>query len=633
MDIKTRINITQQTNKYECGVCVLTSLYNYYYHFEKITKQQILDKASINENGLTIFDFEILANKFNLETDSYEINWNEFEDLKINYPFVCLIKSKFENNHYVIVVKNKKYILVYDSCYFKPKRYSYANFRDVFCNVLIFIRKQQKFVKKIKVFKKNIFFDWDYKFFLISFFLACVSHMLLLINSLFLKWIIDFAISKKSVQNLFIIAINFLLISVIQNLFDYIHNLCFRKHLRSCCLIITDKILQSLLNKQTNFNYKFDLKWLGKIDECIFTLANYFIIDLNKHISNTLILCLYTCILCSIQWNMLVFIFLLLFVEIVITFIKYWKKQKIYSSFLASENKTLANISKIKNLFSNQIWPTKFDYYIDRLRENYSNIYKNFNDLNVFSSNTYLFEKTTKIFIEIIFTTLFSYSFIKYDSLSFGKLSFLLASMQIIKYLFSEIGNYFLEKIKVNIFLNIYNDIICIGNLSSDKKVDRNYIFDKCNKIIFKSSNEHFAVYKNQCNRIPNFRSILKKCNSIIINNKEYSLYAKSIWKKLIIFNENIELSVDYFKYLYKNNFHIYDKYLKLFKIDVTNSYLTFHQRFFLNFLCLLNEKNKIIIFEKPECKLDLNNKIIKEIFHQIKKDNSIFILEGNAHS
>lgn len=100
--------------------------------------------------------------------------------------------------------------------------------------------------------------------------------------------------------------------------------------------------------------------------------------------------------------------------------------------------------------------------------------------------------------------------------------------MQIIKYLFSEIGNYFLEKIKVNIFLNIYIDIIGIGNLSSNKKADRNYIFDKCNKIIFKSSNEHFVVYKNRCNQIPNFRFILKKCNSIIINNREYLLYAKS---------------------------------------------------------------------------------------------------------
>ena len=137
-------------------------------------------------------------------------------------------------------------------------------------------------------------------------------------------------------------------------------------------------------------------------------------------------------------------------------------------------------------------------------------------------------KKIAKIFIEIIFITLFSYSFIKYDSLSFGKLSFLLTSMQIIKYLFSEIGNYFLEKIKVNIFLNIYNDIISIGNLSPNKKVDRNYIFDKCNKIIFKSSNEHFVVSKNRCNQIPNFRFILKKCNSVIINNREYLLYAKS---------------------------------------------------------------------------------------------------------
>ena len=633
MKIRTRINITQQTNKYECGVCVLTSLYNYYYHSKQISKQQILDKASINENGLTIFNFEILANKFNLETDSYEINWTEFENLKVYHPFVCLIKSKFENNHYVIVVKNKKHIFVYDSCYSKPKKYSYANFRRVFCNVLIFIKKQQKLVKKIKVFQKNIFFDWDYKFFFISFLLACVSHMLLLLNSSFLKWVIDFAISKKSIQNLFIITINFLLISVIQNLFDYIHNLYFRKHLRSCCLIITDKILKSLLNKQVNFNYKFDLKWLDKIDECIFTLANYFIIDLNKHISNILVLCLYTCILCSVQWNMIIFIFLLFFVEVIVTFIKHWKKQKIYSSFLASENKTLMNISRIKNLFSNQIWPTKFNYYTTKLRENYSNIYKNFNDLNVFSSNTCLFEKITKTFIEIIFITLFSYSFIKNDSLSFGKLSFLLTSIQIIKYLFSEIGNYFLEKIKVNVFLNIYSDIISVGNLSSNKKTDSNHILDKCSKITFKLGNEHFVVYKNQYNRIRNFQLVLKKCNSIIVNNKEYSPHTKSIWKNLIIFNENIELSVDYFKYLYTNNFHIYDKYLKLFRINITNSYLTFRQRFFLNFLCLLNEKNKIIIFEKPEWKFDLSNKTVKEIFHQIKQRNSIFILEDNVHT
>ena len=82
--------------------------------------------------------------------------------------------------------------------------------------------------------------------------------------------------------------------------------------------------------------------------------------------------------------------------------------------------------------------------------------------------------------------------------MSFGKLSFLLTSIQIIKYLFSEIGNYFLEKIKVNVFLNIYSDIINVGNLSSNKKMDSNHILDKCSKITFKLGNEHFVVYKNK---------------------------------------------------------------------------------------------------------------------------------------
>lgn len=632
MDIKTKISITQQTNKYECGVCVLTSLYNYYYRFSQITKQQILDKASIKEKGLTIFDFEIIANKFNLETDSYEINWNEFKDLKINCPFVCLIKSKFENNHYVIIIKNKKYIVVYDSCYFKPKKYSYNNFKEIFCNILIFIKKREKNIKKIKIFQKNIFFDWDYKFFFISFFLSCLTYMFLLLSSTFLKWIIDFAISKKSIQNLFIITINFLLISVIQNLFDYTHNLYFKRHLRSCCLIITDKILKSLSNKQINFNFKFDLKWLNKIDECVFTLANYFIIDLNRHISNVLILLIYMCILCTIQLNILIFIFLLFFVEVIVTFIKYLKKQKVYSSFLASENKTTINFLKLKNLFKNQYWPTKFTYCINELRENYSNTYKNFNDLNIFSCNTQLFEKTSKIFIEIIFITLFSYSLIKHDSLSFGKLSFLVTSMQIIKYLFDEISNYFLEKIKINTFLNIYGDIINISNLASNEKNGSDYIFNKCNKIIFKSGIKKIVIYKNISNQITKFWLILKKCDSIVINNREYSVNSKIIWKNLIIFNENIELSIDYFRYLFSNNPHVYNKYLNLFKIDINNFYPTFRQRFFLNFLCLLNEKNKIIIFEKPKYEFDLNNKIIKEIFHQIKQKNSIFFLETNDY-
>ncbi|MBQ4208843.1 hypothetical protein II654_00110 [bacterium] len=93
-----------------------------------------------------------------------------------------------------------------------------------------------------------------------------------------------------------------------------------------------------------------------------------------------------------------------------------------------------------------------------------------------------------------------------------------------------------------------------------------------------------------------------------------------------------MELSTDYFHYLCSIKPHVYDKYLKLFCININNPYLTFYQKFLLNFLCLLNEENKVIIFEKPKIGFDLNDKIIKDIFRKIKQKNSVFILEINDH-
>jgi len=68
-----RIDIVNQTNEQECGVCVLTSLHNYYYKHNIIEKQQILDESKINIDGMSIFDFEVCANKLGLQCESYEI--------------------------------------------------------------------------------------------------------------------------------------------------------------------------------------------------------------------------------------------------------------------------------------------------------------------------------------------------------------------------------------------------------------------------------------------------------------------------------------------------------------------------------------------------------------------------------
>jgi ABC-type bacteriocin/lantibiotic exporter with double-glycine peptidase domain len=66
------MTITKQTNKNECGICVLTSLTKFFYK-NKIDKIDILNKSNVNENGLSLFDFEVLAQKLGINTETYNL--------------------------------------------------------------------------------------------------------------------------------------------------------------------------------------------------------------------------------------------------------------------------------------------------------------------------------------------------------------------------------------------------------------------------------------------------------------------------------------------------------------------------------------------------------------------------------
>ena len=68
-----KIQIVNQINEQECGVCALTSLHNYYYKEDQLKKEQVLDKSQIDNTGMAIIDFEVLGNKLGLECESYEI--------------------------------------------------------------------------------------------------------------------------------------------------------------------------------------------------------------------------------------------------------------------------------------------------------------------------------------------------------------------------------------------------------------------------------------------------------------------------------------------------------------------------------------------------------------------------------
>ena len=66
------MHITKQTNHNECGICVLTSLTKFF-HKNNIDKISVLNQANVKEQGLSLFDFEILAQKLGINTDTYEM--------------------------------------------------------------------------------------------------------------------------------------------------------------------------------------------------------------------------------------------------------------------------------------------------------------------------------------------------------------------------------------------------------------------------------------------------------------------------------------------------------------------------------------------------------------------------------
>jgi ABC-type bacteriocin/lantibiotic exporter with double-glycine peptidase domain len=66
------MEITNQTNFNECGVCVITSLVKHFYH--KADKQSVLNDAKITDSGISIFDFEYLAQQHGIFVETYQLN-------------------------------------------------------------------------------------------------------------------------------------------------------------------------------------------------------------------------------------------------------------------------------------------------------------------------------------------------------------------------------------------------------------------------------------------------------------------------------------------------------------------------------------------------------------------------------
>lgn len=626
-----KLTITQQTNEYECGVCAITSLHNYYYH-QKICKEQVLNASHISNNGLTIFDFEVLAKKANLDCESYQINFSELINLKITKYFIALVTKNNVNNHFVICKKKAKYFIVCDSCSKSPIKISFESFEKIFSGVIILIVKQSNklFTKTFGSIKSLVLLDL--RFILLNLLLTIFIQITSILVASFLNWLISNCINTYSVKNLISQAIIFIFIYIMNDLLNYINNLYFTKQIKNYYLLFSHKIISALKIKKINFLNKIDEKWIYKIDLCVHGISNFCAISINKLITHTIFSTICICIIASIQIYLIVFVATIFLVEFICFLFFYRKKSEILLTTIMNDNKKNELYRQMVYFLKHEIYENKKNWLLNSISENWSNMYKNFNQTSIFKLNNKLIRTLFKSIIEIFLIVTCSFLIITQNKLSIGQITFIIATFNLYKISLNEISSFFLAKIEFKVYWQVYKDIVDVDNL--DNKNNKIANFTEIKSINFYINNNNIRITSDKKYNYTDLSisTILSNCQKIQINNHYTSLNKRQIYKQFILINSYTNPNVDFFENLVSNNPLVYSKYLKHFNINIHDN-LTFYEKNIINLLGLLNEKNKIIIIDDVLGFIKENDKsIIKNLLNTVQNSNNLFITERRVN-
>lgn len=620
------IEITNQNNEQECGVCVITSLHNYYFPQDSFEKQTLLDMSHITQYGLSIFDFEVLCKQVKLNCETYQLNWDEFLQLKINNYFVLLLANNDGYNHYVIAKKKRKTIEIYDSTSCSSKQYKYDEIKPMFLGVLMLINKvkDSKSAKDINSHKSLLLINT--KQILLSIILYSCVFLLAVLTASYLNWLIDLAIGKKSISNLITIAFIFTLVYVLNDLITYIITLYSSNYLKDNLILLTSKVLTSLSYKSPSFLNKVDKAWIYKIDECVYHIANYCVVEINKFITNLIFIVICISIVGIINPWLLIFTAIYLLIELSFFFINYSKKKDLFTKLLKNENQNNLNYINLIHNLSNEYWFNKKLNHIQHIKNNYSNLFKNFHDVNLYKANTTLYKSLLKSVFEILLYAAVSYLAIKDESFTIGRITFVIASINLIKTASEEIFGFFLYRIEFQTYWQVYLDLVSVNNLV---KQNENVLLNDTNALSFIYKNKKYLLKPGDKNVLPNdFFEILKELDSIKINDISVDTTNLSLSNTLVVLDEYTKADIQNLKFNFENNPTLYGKYIRYFKLDLNGNKIGIYQSLLINLLNLLNEKNKIIILDSiNKLILEKDEPVVKEIINKLNKDNFIFIV------
>ncbi len=346
------MRITKQTTNNECGVCVINSLIEHYFHIDK--KQELLNEVTYQStNGLSISQFETMCLNNNLIPQSYELSFDEFKALDTKNDFFVLLISKNDMVHYIIARKKNNEVIIYDS---SEGIYSikYYDLEKIFLGIYIKVDKQKS---KFKIANKKWSIEnLDFKTILINVLIEITIGGLAILFGYFVNLIIDICIGSSVIKNLILVCSMFVVISVFKNLLGYLYGIRTNKIVFHNYLFFKNQIVNNLMSKENDFLLKVNQQNIYLLNMSILSILTFNIIETSGFISNLLVslICL---VICCIYQIFFIFILLsIIFVEIIFYFLTYQDLNTKLNEYINSENllnKTctdyITKIAKINN--------------------------------------------------------------------------------------------------------------------------------------------------------------------------------------------------------------------------------------------------------------------------------------------
>lgn len=586
------MRVTQQLNNNECGACVINSLINHFYHNENY--HEVLDYCSINQLGLNLFEFENACLHFGINATSYQLSFNEFINLEINDYFVLLINKK-EGNHFVIAMKNKDNIVIYDSAIGKYDL-TYEELGKTFGGILIKVRKLKKV--KINLKEKIDWFSLNPSWLIIS---VCIQMLIAGITvafGLFMNSIIDLTINTQALKTLIFICFTFLIIGLMKNIGNYIYSWLIIKVSYDTYLTYKNKLLKRLFNKKKSFINKVDQNYFYLLNDAIYAIGYFELNNIPNLISDIVINFIIFIIVVIVNIPFLPIIAIGLIFELIYLFLAFIRQKDLYEKAIKTNNninhlsqKYIFNQTHHHNAIIN-------NHLKDDINQSFHSAIELHNTKNLFDNRLGLIKTifNDAIYIAIVFVGILIIN--KKETMSVGQLFFIISTLVYFLNNLSNIAGFILQYINYKKMKNIYLMFYEVDNIQSTGNV----VINKLKNISFNFNGSDIKIkHLHELKQI-NLGELSLFLTNRIVNN-DYDFFINNINIKEI--NQiSLNKMICYFNFeqrlLFKTDNEL-DLLQKPFvsevmkKLDLANENkkITIYQ-----LINLLNEKNKIIIFD-----------------------------------